>query len=182
MGSLIWTLGHSTRPMETFLALLKAHAIRQVVDVRAFPSSARHPQFHATALTASLQQAGLAYRHLPLLGGRRRSRPDSINQGWRNSSFRGYADYMQTEPFQEGLSDLITCAEDQTTAIMCAEALPWRCHRSLIADELVSRGWEVRHIMTPTTVHLHRLTAFATREHGRLVYRRPAAESGPSLF
>ncbi|MEP6888084.1 MAG: DUF488 domain-containing protein [Nitrospirales bacterium] len=182
MASLIWTLGHSTRPIEAFLTLLKAHAIRQVVDVRAFPSSARHPQFHATALTASLQQAGLAYRHLPLLGGRRKSRPDSINQGWRNSSFRGYADYMQTEPFQEGLSELITCAEDHTTAIMCAEALPWRCHRSLIADTLVSRGWEVRHIMTPTTANLHRLTPFAHIENGTLVYPRPGAEPGPSLF
>jgi uncharacterized protein (DUF488 family) len=168
--------------METFLALLKAHAIRQVVDVRAFPSSARHPQFHATALTASLPLAGLAYRHLPLLGGRRKSRPDSINQGWRNSSFRGYADYMQTEPFQEGVSELITWAEGQTTVIMCAEALPWRCHRSLIADELVCRGWEVRHIMTPTMAHLHHLTAFATREDGRLVYHRAVEESGPALF
>ena len=182
MARIIWTLGHSTRPLEAFLTLLKAHAIRQVVDVRAFPYSPRYPHFHGAALTLSLQQAGLTYRHLPLLGGRRKSRPDSDNQGWRNSSFRGYADYMQTEPFQEGVSGLIACAEDQTTAMMCAEALPWRCHRSLIADELVSRGWEVRHIMTPTTVHLHRLTPFATREHGRLVYRRPVADSDPSLF
>jgi uncharacterized protein (DUF488 family) len=124
----------------------------------------------------------MAYRHLPLLRGRRKSRPDSINQGWRNSSFRGYADYMQTEPFQKGLSELMTYAEGQTTAMMCAEALPWRCHRTLIADDLVSLGWEVRHIMTATAVHLHRLTAFARREHGRLVYRRPVAEAGPSLF
>jgi uncharacterized protein (DUF488 family) len=168
--------------MEAFLALLKAHAIQQVVDVRAFPSSRRHPQFHAVALTASLREAGLAYRHLPLLGGRRKSRPDSINQGWRNSSFRGYADYMQTEPFQEGLSQLIAYAESETTAIMCAEALPWRCHRSLIADALVSLGWEVRHIMTLTTANLHRLPSFATKEDGRLVYRRATEASGPSLF
>ncbi len=110
-------MGHSTRPIDTFLALLQAHAIQQIVDVRAFPYSRRNPQFHATELMSSLQQTGLAYHHLPLLGGRRKSLPASINQGWRNASLRGYADYMQTEPFQTGLSELMTWADDQRTAI-----------------------------------------------------------------
>jgi len=179
MAWLIWTVGHSTRPIEVFLALLQTYAIQQIVDVRAFPYSRRNPQFHAVELIASLQQAGLAYRHLPLLGGRRKSRPDSINQGWRNASFRGYADYMQTEPFQMGLSELMTWADDRRTAMMCAEAVPWRCHRSLIADALLSRGWQVRHIMTPTKADLHRLTPFARQDNGTLVYPCP---DHPSLF
>ncbi|HKN88523.1 MAG TPA: DUF488 domain-containing protein [Nitrospiraceae bacterium] len=182
MARRIWTVGHSTRPIETFLALVQAHAIQQIVDVRAFPYSRRNPQFHATELSASLQRAGLAYRHLPVLGGRRKSRPDSINQGWRNTSFRGYADYMQTEPFRTGLSELMTWANDQRTAIMCAEAVPWRCHRSLIADALTSQGWEVRHIMTPTKADLHRMTPFAQQDNGTLLYPCPDAESRPSLF
>lgn len=182
MAHLIWTLGHSTRPIEAFLALLKAHAIQQIVDVRAFPYSRRNPQFHTTALTVTLHEAGLAYQHLPLLGGRRKSRPDSINQGWRNSSFRGFADYMQTDPFQQGLSELITWADNERTAIMCAEAVPWRCHRSLIADALVTLGWDVRHIMTLTKADRHRLTPFATIENGTLLYPHPASESGSSLF
>lgn len=182
MASLIWTVGHSTRPIEIFLALLQAHALQQIVDVRAFPYSRRHPQFHGRELIASLKQAGLAYHHLPSLGGRRKSRPDSINQGWRNASFRGYADYMQTEPFQTGLSELMTWADKQRTAIMCAEAVPWRCHRSLIADALLSRGWEVRHIMTTTKADLHRLTPFAHMDNGTLVYPCVETESRPSLF
>lgn len=182
MASLIWTVGHSTRPIETFLALLQAHLIQQIIDVRAFPYSRRNPQFHATDFVVSLQQAGLAYHHLPLLGGRRKSRPDSINQGWRNASFRGYADYMQTEPFQTGLSELMTWADDQRTAMICAEAVPWRCHRALIADALVSRGWDVRHIMTATKADLHRMTPFAQTDNGMLVYPCPDTESRPSLF
>jgi uncharacterized protein (DUF488 family) len=168
--------------MEAFLALAKVHGIQQIVDVRAIPYSRHNPQFHTTVLTASLQQAGLVYHHLPLLGGRRNSRPDSINQGWRNSSFRGFADYMQTEPFQQGLSELLLWANDQRTAIMCAEAVPWRCHRSLIADALVTLGWEVRHIITPTKADRHRLTPFATIENGTLRYPHPASETDPSLL
>jgi uncharacterized protein (DUF488 family) len=178
----IWTVGHSTRPLDALIALLKAHGIQHVVDVRAFPYSRRNPQFHITAFTTSLQQTGLSYHHLPLLGGRRKSRPDSFNRGWRNLSFRGYADYMQTEPFQRGLSELMALAADGPTAIMCAEAVPWRCHRSLIADALVSREWSVRHIMSPTKADLHRLTPFAVLEHGALMYPLPSAESGPLLF
>jgi uncharacterized protein (DUF488 family) len=182
MSCAVWTIGHSTRPIETFMSLLLAHAIRQVVDVRAFPYSPRYPQFHTAALSASLQQAGLAYRHVPSLGGRRKSRPDSVNQGWRNASFRGYADYMQTEAFQEGLSELMALAATGSTVILCAEAVPWRCHRSLIADALTCRGCEVRHIMTVTKADRHRLTSFATVDHGVLTYPLPAAESGPLLL
>ena len=164
------------------MTLLHAHGIRQVVDVRAFPYSRRHPQYHATALSAALQQAGLAYRHVASLGGRRKSHPDSVNRGWRNESFRGYADHMQTQAFQEGLSALMTLAATSPTTIMCAEAVPWRCHRSLIADALTNRGCDVRHIMSMTKADRHRLTPFATVNNGLLIYPLPTAEPGPLLF
>jgi uncharacterized protein (DUF488 family) len=181
MPSTIWTIGHSTRPLETFIALLKAHAIGAIADVRAFPSSRRHPQFNLDALEHALEQTGVQYHHMYGLGGRRKSRPDSINQGWRNSSFRGYADYMQTPQFEEGLSRLLFLAAGQPTAIMCAEAVPWRCHRSLIADALVSREWSVRHILTPAKADLHALTPFAQMEDGVLFYPTPSPP-GSSLF
>jgi uncharacterized protein (DUF488 family) len=181
MSSTIWTIGHSTRTLETFIALLKAHAIGAIADVRAFPSSRRHPQFNLDALENALQQVGIQYHHVSALGGRRKSRPDSMNQGWRNSSFRGYADYMQTAQFKEGLARLLSFAAGQPTAIMCAEAMPWRCHRSLIADALLSRGWSVRHILTPAKADLHALTSFAQMEGGVLFYPSPSPQ-GPSLF
>lgn len=183
MTPTIWTIGHSTRAIDMMIALLNAYAILRVVDVRAFPYSPRNPQFHTAALARSLEEAGLEYRHLPALGGRRKGHPESMNLGWRNVSFRAYADYMQTEPFQQGLSTLMALAADKTTTIMCAEAVPWRCHRSLIADALTSRNWEVRHIMTPTKADPHRLTPFAKVKDGLLVYPAPATEeSDPTLF
>src|SRR5436853_4555734 len=148
MAHSLWTIGHSTRPMEGFIGLLHAHGIHLLVDVRTIPYSRRNPQFNTGALAESLLQACLQYQHLPTLGGRRKSRPDSMNLGWRNASFRGYADYMQTDRFRGALEDLMAYGKERATAIMCAEAVPWRCHRSLIADALVRRGWTVRHVLT----------------------------------
>ncbi|MGH7490528.1 MAG: DUF488 family protein, partial [bacterium] len=143
----IWTLGHSTRPIDELIGLLRVHQISLLVDVRTVPRSRYNPQFNTDQLALSLRDAGLRYRHLPELGGLRKPKKDSVNDGWRNASFRGYADYMQTDKFQRALEELM--AYGTRTAIMCAEAVPWRCHRSLIADALVSRRWNVRHIMSP---------------------------------
>jgi uncharacterized protein (DUF488 family) len=176
----IWTIGHSTRPIGEFTDLLRAHEIALLVDVRTIPRSRYNPQFNRDTLTQSLREAGLQYRHLPELGGLRKPKKDSLNDGWRNASFRGYADYMQTEEFLNALEELVTEGLSQPTAIMCAEAVPWRCHRSLIADALVSRGWNTRHIMSPEQATLHVLTSFAHLEVGRLTYPRPV--DPPSLF
>jgi uncharacterized protein (DUF488 family) len=181
MAPCLWTVGHSTRALEEFLELLSAHGIRHLVDVRLIPYSRRNPQYHTEALAESLKEASLTYHRLPSLGGRRRSRPDSINTGWRNASFRGYADYMATPAFEQGLEELIRIAGPAITAIMCAEAVPWRCHRSLIADVLVSRGWNVRHIMTPAKATLHTLTSFARVKDGRLTYPGQVSARGTSL-
>ena len=181
-GSTIWTIGHSTRPLEEFLGLLRAHTIQVLADVRTTPYSRRNPQFNQTLLAASLKDAGFAYRHLPELGGRRKSRPDSVNTGWRNASFRGYADYMQTQAFSGALEELMADGKDRPTAIMCAEAVPWRCHRSLISDALVSRGWTVWHILTAAKPDEHQLTSFAVVDQGALTYPAPSQESAPRLF
>src|ERR671937_851061 len=157
----IYTVGHSTRPIDEFLDLLKGHDIRQLVDVRLIPYSRRNPQFNTESVAAAVGDAGIRYRLLQGLGGRRKSRPDSMNLGWRNAGFRGYADYMQTEGFWLALEALIELALEQPTAIMCAEAVPWRCHRSLIADALGLRGWDVRHIMTGAKADSHAMTPFA---------------------
>ncbi len=179
----LWTIGHSTRPIEEFLKLLESHDIRLLLDVRTTPYSRRNPQFNSDRLADSLAKAGFQYKHLPSLGGRRKSRPDSVNLGWRNTSFRGYADYMQTVHFQGALEELMRLAASARTAIMCAEAVPWRCHRSLISDALVSRGWTVRHILTQDQADLHHLTPFARLERGILSYPVPAAtDSAPRLF
>ncbi|WP_447975518.1 DUF488 domain-containing protein [Nitrospira sp. Kam-Ns4a] len=175
----LWTIGHSTRTSEEFLALLKSHGIQRLVDVRTVPSSRRNPQFNTTTLARTLAEAGLEYRHLPQLGGRRPARPDSVNRGWRNAGFRGYADYMQTALFGEGLVSLLRLAEEVPTAILCAEAVPWRCHRALIADAAVSRGWAVRHIVSPQEAQPHHLTIFARVEDGRLVYPEPPEARKP---
>src|SRR6058998_2615247 len=161
MSHLLWTIGHSTRPIEEFVELLQAHDIQLLGDVRTIPYSQRNPQFNTDALAESLVKAGLEYHHLPALGGRRRSRPDSVNRGWRRTGFRGYADYMQTDTFWGGWEELMVYGRITRTAIMCAEAVPWRCHRSLIADALVSRGWNIRHIMSPEKATPHVLTSFA---------------------
>lgn len=155
------TLGHSTRPLEEFALLLRENEVALLVDVRTVPRSRHNPQYNADALPAPLSAAGIAYRHLPELGGLRRSHKDSINQGWKNESFRGYADYMQTPEFAAAVSALIALGEERRTCLMCAEAVPWRCHRSLIADALSVRGLEVRHIMGPGKTQTHKLTPFA---------------------
>ncbi|MBS0181072.1 MAG: DUF488 domain-containing protein [Nitrospira sp.] len=171
MFDVLWTIGHSTRPIEEFLALLKAHGVEQLIDVRTIPKSRHNPQFNTASLSTSLKRAGLNYVHMPGLGGLRKPKKDSINTGWRNASFRGYADYMQTDEFRRALDELMAESRLQHTAIMCAEAVPWRCHRNLIADALVTRDWEVQHIMSETKANRHRLTSFATAENGLLCYR-----------
>jgi uncharacterized protein (DUF488 family) len=176
----IWTVGHSTRPIGEFTDLLRAHGITLLVDVRTIPRSRYNPQFNTDTLAQSLRDAVLRYRHLPKLGGLRKPKKDSLNNGWRNASFRGYADYMQTEEFLNALDELMAENRLQPTAIMCAEAVPWRCHRSLIADALVSRGWNVRHIMSPDQAAPHVLTSFVHMEAGKLTYPKPT--DSPSLF
>jgi uncharacterized protein (DUF488 family) len=166
----LWTIGHSTKSIDEFLALLTSHGITRLVDVRTIPRSRHNPQFDAHALAKSLEEAGISYVHQPQLGGLRKPKKDSINHGWKNTSFRGFADYMQTEPFWAALETLMKTARDRPTAIMCAEAVPWRCHRSLIADALGSRGWTVRHIMTKTKADKHRLTPFAVIAQDGVVY------------
>ncbi len=157
----ILTIGHSTHPIERLIAMLKSHGVRRLVDVRTVPKSRYNPQFHQDALSASLRAVGIEYRHMPGLGGLRHPRKDSINTGWRNDSFRGYADYMQTPEFKSNLQTLIEEAGDAPTAVMCAEAVPWRCHRSLIADALLARGVNAEHILSETEKKPHHLTSFA---------------------
>jgi uncharacterized protein (DUF488 family) len=171
----LFTIGHSTRPLPAFLALLSAHGVRQVVDVRTIPRSRRNPQFERDTLRAALRRARIGYRHLPSLGGLRRARKDSINLGWRNASFRGFADYMETPEFARGMRRLRQLAQRKPTAIMCAEAVPWRCHRSLIADALTVRKWGVLHIQSRRTAKPHEPTAFLRIRGGRLVYPVPRA-------
>jgi uncharacterized protein (DUF488 family) len=171
MPRTIWTLGHSNHPMETFLDLLEASSIRLVADVRRFPGSRRHPQFGREELERHLGEAGIGYRHLEGLGGRRSARaPDSPNTGWQVESFNAYADYMDTGEFQSALVELERLAEASATAIMCAEALHWRCHRRLIADALIVRGWTVRDIIGGGKVEPQKLTDFARVVDGRLTY------------
>jgi uncharacterized protein (DUF488 family) len=168
----IHTIGHSTRAIEDFIALLRAHGIRQLFDIRSIPGSRRHPHFSSDALASSLGEAAIVYRHSAALGGRRRPRRDSPNTAWKVEGFRGYADYMETEPFRVALDELIDAARQMPTAIMCAEALWWQCHRQLVADALVARGIAVRHIMSAADAPEHRLTDFAQIESERVRYRR----------
>jgi len=161
MPPLVLTIGHSTRALEESLRLLDAHGVTRLVDVRTVPRSRRHPQFNKDSLPRALQNAGIAYTHMPGLGGLRHPRKDSLNLGWRNEGFRGFADYMQTPEFGKALQALITLSEKERVAIMCAEAVPWRCHRSLIADALLARGVRVEHILSLTRSQPHQLTPFA---------------------
>ena len=178
--NVLFTIGHSTRSIEAFLELLNAHNVRHLVDVRSIPKSRYVPQFNTDALASSLRAAHIGYTHLKALGGRRHSRKNSTNTGWRNTSFRGYADYMSTPQFAEGLAALTESARASTTAIMCAEALPWRCHRCLISDALTLRGWEVRDILTTAPAGEHHLTPFLKVVDGQPTYPSPS-ESG-TLF
>ncbi len=182
MTQMIWTIGHSTKPIEDFLDLLKAHGIERLVDVRTVPRSRHNPQFNTDAVAGSLAKASVSYRHSAGLGGLRKAKKDSVNQAWRNASFRGYADYMQTEDFWSALADLMAESRTQRTAIMCAEAVPWRCHRSMIADALTTRGWTVEHIMSPAKADVHALTSFAVVEQGRITYPAPCDPKAPRLF
>jgi uncharacterized protein (DUF488 family) len=157
----VLTVGHSTRPIEAFVELLRAHLVTQLIDVRTVPRSRHNPQFNADALPDSLAAVNIGYEHAPGLGGFRRTTPESPNAGWRNLSFRGYADYMQTAEFADNLARLIELARRSQVALMCAEAVPWRCHRSLIADALVVHGVATCEIVNPTRLQPHKLTPFA---------------------
>lgn len=166
----IFTVGHSTRPIDEFMELLHAHGVKGIVDIRSIPMSRYNPQFNTDMLEHSLEVNHMSYRHIKELGGLRHARKDSVNLGWRNVSFRGFADYMATPEFSEGLETLIEVAKARETAIMCAEAVPWRCHRSLIADALIKKGWIVRDIMTRTVAGRHLLTPFLKTRKGQLIY------------
>ena len=172
--SVVYTVGHSTRPVDAFIALLAAHGVTCVADVRTVPRSRHNPQFGAEALAASFREAGIAYRPFQGLGGFRRARADSPNAAWRNASFRGYADYMQTPAFAAELDTLIALAAERTVAVMCAEAVPWRCHRSLIADALTVRGIPAVEIVAPDQTQVHALTKFAHVDGTTITY--PAAD------
>jgi uncharacterized protein (DUF488 family) len=180
----IWTIGHSTRAIDVFISLLKENGIKLVADVRMYPGSKRYPQFGREALANSLSEAEIRYEHFPELGGRRKVKPDSTNTAWRNEMFRGYADYMETEEFQNGIARLLDLAEKTGptalpasstrsvagVAIMCAEAVWWRCHRSLVSDYLKARGVEVLHILDHNKVESHLFTSAARIVNGELSY------------
>jgi uncharacterized protein (DUF488 family) len=166
----ILTIGHSTRTLDEFVDLLKAYHVTLVVDVRSVPRSRHNPQFNKETLPNSLKLAGVKYVHMPDIGGLRRPKPDSVNTAWRNKSFRGYADYMQTKEFTENLLNLMALARENRVAVMCAEALPWRCHRSLIADALVVRHVKVEHILTMDNIVRHRLSEWAHVDGTKIIY------------
>ena len=170
---LICTIGHSTRSLNEFISLLKTNHVTHLLDVRAMPRSRRNPQFGIDNLPASLEMAGIHYTHLPGLGGLRHSRPDSLNGGWRNTAFRGYADYMQTPEFASNVEQVVLLAANDRCALMCAEAVPWRCHRSLLADALVLRGVRVEDIIGATGRKRHLLTSWAQVDGLRITYPAP---------
>ncbi len=174
---LVLTIGHSTRSLEDFIDLLKTHGIEKVIDVRTVPRSRHNPQFNLEILPENLKSVRIGYKHLPGLGGLRHALRDSPNMGWRNSSFRGFADYMQTKEFEEGLGKLISLAQRKRVCLMCAEAVPWRCHRSLIADALQVRSIPVGHITIKSKPQPHRLTPFARVDGTRITYPPEAREA-----
>ena len=176
-SSIVLTIGHSTRTLEEFIGLLQKHAVSRVIDVRTVPRSRHNPQFNKASLPGSLKKAGLSYVHLPGLGGLRHARRDSLNLGWHNASFRGYADYMQTPKFEKNLEELVQWAKQDRIALMCAEAVPWRCHRSLIADALLVRGIRTEDIMSPTRRQVHTLTPFAKVRGSTITYPIEASRS-----
>ena len=164
------TAGHSNRALDELIQILESHGVKQLADVRKMPRSRHNPQFNSDSFAAALRGLGIEYRHMPGLGGLRRPRSDSINTAWRNESFRGYADYMQTAEFGRSLDELIRYSRNARTAILCAEAVPWRCHRSLIADALMAHGIAVEHIMSAARAEPHRITPFARVEGKRVTY------------
>ena len=173
----LFTVGHSTHPFDVLVRMLKAHGVGAVADVRRYPKSRKFPQFNDEALAADLPRAGLRYVPMPALGGRRRPAKDSVNNAWRSEGFRGYADYMLTPAFEAGVAELARVAAEAPTAIMCAEAVPWRCHRSLIADAMLVRGWRVLDIMSEKVVTPHELTSFARVEGTRITYPKGSDEA-----
>lgn len=175
----VFTIGHSTRPIEDFIELLQLNGVKQLVDIRTIPKSRRNPQFSTESLAASLAEAGIGYVHTKALGGLRHPRKDSVNLGWRNESFRGYADYMQTPEFAAAIDEVIRPAGEKPTALMCAEAVPWRCHRSLVADALLVRGVEVLEIISNARPSPHKLTLFAHVDGTKITY--PKAGEGGQL-
>lgn len=166
----LFTIGHSTRTLEELVAILNEHGVQALADVRSIPRSRRVPQFNADTLGRDLESSGIEYVPLPALGGLRKAKTDSINMAWHNASFRGYADYMQTPAFAAGLDQLIQIASVKPTAIMCAEAVPWRCHRSLIADAMLARGWRVIDLMGQNSAKPHMLTDFAKVRGTKVTY------------
>ena len=181
LSPLVMTIGHSTRTVEEFIHLLRVHGVTCVVDVRTVPRSARNPQFNKASLARYLKKFGLKYVHMPGLGGLRHAKRDSPNGGWRNASFRGYADYMQTQEFVESLEAAIQTAKQSQIALMCAEAVPWRCHRSLIADALLVRGIRTEDIMSATRRQLHTLTPFAQVQGTTITYPAESPRPVPTL-
>ncbi|HWP56542.1 MAG TPA: DUF488 domain-containing protein [Candidatus Acidoferrales bacterium] len=172
---LLYTIGHSTRTLEDFLSLLGGVGIELVVDVRTVPRSRHVPHFESSRLARALKQAGIEYRHMKDLGGLRKPQPNSLNTGWRNLSFRGFADYMQSENFWQALEETLRLAKNKTACLMCAEAVPWRCHRSLIADALILRQAEARHIISASDIRPHELTPFASVHGQRVTYPPPGS-------
>lgn len=166
----VYTIGHSTHPIEAFVGLLQSYGVEQLVDIRTVPGSRHNPQYGQAALHASLDAAGIGYSYTKDLGGLRHGKKDSVNTGWRNASFRAYADYMQTAEFARAVGDLVALAKKAPTAIMCAEAVPWRCHRSLVGDALLARGVEVHDIMSATSAPAHTMTSFARVDGTDITY------------
>jgi uncharacterized protein (DUF488 family) len=166
----IWSLGHSTRSLEELVGILKTFQVGVLADIRTVPRSRTNPQFNQDTFPVALQNSGIEYRHLKGLGGLRKANKDSINLGWTNLSFRGFADYMQTEEFSTALGELMKLSEDRNVAIMCAEAVPWRCHRRLIGDSLLVRGYEVCEIISPTRFQIHKLTEWAKLDGKSITY------------
>jgi uncharacterized protein (DUF488 family) len=181
MGTSIYTLGHSTRPREELLSILDAFSIGLIVDIRAIPRSRRNPQYDQDEFRRWLKEHGVNYMHLGGLGGLRHPRKDSVNTAWKNDSFRGYADYMQTAEFTGAIEELIALAALHTSAIVCAEAVPWRCHRSLVADALLVRGIDVRDILSATVSKPHKLTPWAAVDGIHVTYPQPGGNTDSAL-
>ncbi len=178
-AAIVFTIGHSTRPLGDFLELLRPNGVTMLVDIRTIPRSRHNPQFNLETLPGALNAAGIGYRHMPGLGGLRHPRADSPNGGWHNTSFRGFADYMQTREFEENVTALVKLAQEETVVLMCAEAVPWRCHRSLISDSLAARGVSVKHILSATKVMPHTITPWARVKGKRITYPLPMDEAKP---
>lgn len=169
-GPRVFTVGHSTRSIEEFVELLSYNGIARVIDIRTIPKSRRNPQFNTDVLADALKARGIGYVHLKSLGGLRHPRKDSVNAAWRNPSFRGYADYMQTLEFEDALARALALAREKPSVLMCAEAVPWRCHRSLVADALTARGVSVAHITSKSRAAPHKMTPFARVEGTKVTY------------